>query len=107
MADLIQLDWDGKHYELEVDSIKAREFKSIKQHTGLKAGQFIRALTSLDDLDADVAVALLWLFKTKAGENPTFDDDVAVFKLLGAISSPDVEGDSEDPKASESTPSDG
>ena len=106
MADLVTLDWEGKKYELEVDSITAREFRSIKSHTGLKAGQFIKALSTLDDLDADVAVALLWLFKTRAGENPTFDDDIAVFKLLSAIGSPETE-DEADPKASGSTPTAG
>lgn len=86
MADLISLDWEGKKYELAVESITAREFKAIKTHTGLKAGQFIRALSSLDDLDGDVAVALLWLFRARAGENPAFDDDVPVLQLLAGIS---------------------
>jgi hypothetical protein len=99
MADLVTLDWEGKHYELEVDSITAREFKSIKSHTGMKAGQFINSLSNMADLDADVAVALLWLFKTRAGESPSFEDDIAVFKLLGAIGSPDVPADDEAPKA--------
>lgn len=103
-SDLVTLDWEGKRYELEVETITAREFKQIKTHVGLKAGQFIRALSSLDDLDADVAVALLWLFRTRAGENPSFDDDVAVFKLLAAIGQGDDEADDDAPKAEGSTP---
>lgn len=84
-GDLISLTWDGTRYELDIESITAREFKQIKQHTGLKTGQFVKALMSLDDLDADVAVALLWLFKTRAGEAAGFDEDLPVFKLLAAI----------------------
>lgn len=104
MADLVSLDWEGKRYELEVDSVTAREFKSIKQHTGLKAGQFVRSLTSMDDLDADVAVALLWLFKTRAGEVAGFDDDLQVFKLLAAITPATADDEDADPKASGITP---
>ena len=90
------LDWEGKHYELEIDTITAREFRSIKQHTGLKAGQFIRAFSSLDDLDGDAAIALLWLAKTRAGEAASFEDDVQVLKLLASVGKPDVPEDEVD-----------
>lgn len=102
MASTVALVWDGARYELDVDSITAREFKQIKTHTGLKAGQFVKSLSSLDDMDAEVAVALLWLFKTRAGEAAAFEDDVPVLAMLGALTSVS-EAEDEAPKAEDGT----
>lgn len=106
LVGLVALEWDGKHYELDVESITAREFKSIRAHTGLKAGQFLRSLSSLDDLDADIAVALLWLFRTRAGEAAEFDDDVSVLRFLAALTPVAEDGDEagEPGKAEDATP---
>ena len=103
----VSLDWEDARYELDIDSVTAREFKQIKTHTGLRAGQFAKALTNLDDLDADVAVALLWLFKTRAGEAASFEDDVAVFKLLSSLGSVGDDEGAPDPKAGDGTPTSG
>ena len=109
MSDLFTLDWEGKHYELDVETITAREFKQIKLHTGLKAGPFIQSLNSIADMDADLAVGLLWLMKTRAGEPASFDDDLEVVKLLAALDRNGASGaeDEEVPKAEESEPTPG
>jgi hypothetical protein len=107
MADLIKLDWDGKHYELELQSITGREFKSIKTHLGMKSGPFIQSFMSLDNQDADAVVALLWLCKKRAGEQVDFEQlsDLPVFSIMEGISTPDLDvEDVVDPKGEASTP---
>jgi hypothetical protein len=113
MADVIGADWDGRHYELDIATVTPREFKAIKSALGMKAGQFIRALSDIDDLDADVATALLWLFRKRAGVHQgtiaDFDDDFPMFGLLAAMAKAGADSDSDDsdgdadPKAGSST----
>lgn len=85
MPTLYSLDWDDKHYQVDLDSVTAREFAQIQVNTGLSAGTFIRSLTSLADFDAQVAVGLLWLLKVRAGEDAGFDHDLPVLQFMAAL----------------------
>lgn len=107
-SSVIELDWDGKSYELDVNTITVAEFRTIKIHTEgrVTVGGFLRGLQSLDTMDAEVLGALFWLFKSRAGEPARFDDDLKVFELLAAlnfIKAPVSEPD-QAPKAEGSTP---
>lgn len=110
MADLLALDWEGKHYEIDISSVTPREFKAIKSHTGMKAGAFLKSFIDLEDFDADAGVALLWLCRTRAGEpNVPWDDEFPAFELFGAMSrvgdpDPVVESEGEVPKAGDDSP---
>jgi hypothetical protein len=95
MADFLAIDWEDRHYEVDLTSVTAREFKAIKVHTGLKAGDFIKSFMSIDDMDADAVVALLWLAKSRADGTATFDDDLPIFQLLTAVSRPGVDAEND------------
>ena len=105
MADLISLEWEGKRFDVDLMSVTAREWRQIKQHTGLKQGAFIRSFMSLEDLDADVITSLLWLGKRRAGDvNAVFEDDIPTMQLMQSIQLPTSDGDEGDPKAEDSGP---
>ena len=111
MAEL-KLDWDGKVYRVDLSTVTSREYKTIKAHTGLRVGQFERALyrVNMDGVDAEVLDALLWLFRSRAGEQVDIGaDDYSPSDLLDRLElivDPAPEGPevSADPKGSDGTP---
>lgn len=106
MASVLTLEWQGKKYEVDIDSVTPREFKTIKTKLGLKAGAFINSFSDLDNIDADAIVALLWLGRKRAGENPEFEEDVPFMELLTALApAGEPEEAVEAPKAPSSTES--
>lgn len=107
MADVISLEWEGQRYDVDLMSVTAREWRQIKQHTGLKQGAFIRSFMSLDELDADVITSLLWLGKRRAGNAlAAFEDDIPTMQIMQSIQLPTPDEDAEggDPKAEGSEP---
>jgi hypothetical protein len=78
MADL-QVDWDGRHYTLDLDSITGKEFSEIEKTTGKKPGEFLTSLFQpvADDTGKVTGVempsgssinALSWLFRKRDGQ---------------------------------------
>lgn len=79
---LVRLEWEGKNYSLDIQSVTAREYRIIKQHTGLNQGAFMGALSgNLAALDGDALIALMWLARKRAGEN----NDIADFDDLPVL----------------------
>lgn len=101
MGDLLKLDWDGRTYEVDLESIRVDEFQVIKQHTGMKMGQFVKAFTDIDELDSPAIAALLWVSRKRALGQAEWDTDFAPLELLGKMTKaepPAGEAESEAPK---------
>jgi hypothetical protein len=114
MDAVANLDFDGKRYSLDLDSITTREFREVLRHTELeKPAQFLAACAL--DVTMPVAEALLWLFRKRNGATePIAEMDMPYFGFLEAFrgSNPDDEPDveiaaevGEVPKVVASTPS--
>lgn len=107
MGDILAAEYDDRHYELDVESITPREFKVIKTALGLKAGAFIKSFSSIDEMDADAATALLWLFRKRAGVHQgtvaDFDEDFPMVTFFASMSRPEEPEDPDVPKAGSPT----
>ena len=109
MAEL-RVVWQDKTYTLDLGSITSREYKTIKSYTGLRIGQFERALYNIrvDGLDPEVLDALMWMFKKRAGEDAMIGEDDS-YRPMDFISNltfvaDDDEEAAEVPKVSDGTP---
>ncbi len=107
MAQNLCLDWRGTRYELDIDSITPRIYKPIRTQLGLKWGQFLNAFIDLDNMEAEVAPALMYLFRKQAGEvDVKIDEDIPLAEFLASLSNvgEPVEAD---PKATDGMPTPG
>lgn len=78
----LKLDWNGKHYSLDLESIDADEFDIIEDATGC----------TLTDLMGEgnigrvrVLRSLRWLFFRRAGENIDIEENFEVVPFLQAL----------------------
>lgn len=81
---------DGRSYEVAID-LSIGEARAVKRHTGLSVTQ----LLSLPMSDADVAAALVWVAKRRAGEEITWDD-VDQLDLITLVASIEYDAPAED-----------
>ena len=104
--------WQGRDYSVTIGDVTAAEWRAIKQHTGIKAGEFMAELSNAQGMDGDAVMALLWLGQKHAGDpNPQFCDDLPVFEFIMALADGRQKaeqavgvGDDGAPKASVVTP---
>ena len=86
MSDYFAFTWQGRDYSVNIGEVTAAEWRAVKQHTGIKAGEFLSAIGNAAELDGDAIMALLWLGKKHAGDpNPPFEDDLPIFDFLVAM----------------------
>lgn len=100
-----ELEWQDRTYTADLTTVTPAEWKTVKD----KFRQFpsplalVKSLSSVETLDTDAPVALLWVAKKQAGEpDPRFEVDAPWMQLFEAFQ-PVVEAEdeeSEDPKAS-------
>ena len=95
----------GETFDIDLYSVTAVEWRTVKRHTGMKAGEFMRSL--LGDFDADVIAGLVWIGRSRAHPGAAWDDNLPVLELLNSLEMvEDDDGEDEDPKASDAMPPD-
>lgn len=101
MTNVLEWDWQDKHYSLDLTTVPSSHWKAVKEHTGLTAGQVLQGFTNAAEIDSDVAVALDYLGHRANGEHDArFNDDLPLFGFLAALgSSGDSASEDEAPKA--------
>lgn len=113
MSDLLTLDWDGKHYELNIQRVTSRQWDEVESHTNLTAGEVITALADMTakSISGRLGRALLWLFQIGSDPNAQFDDDLPLFEFIAAFTQAakptdeaGVTEDDETPKAENTLP---
>lgn len=96
---LLEIDWLGKRYSLDPESVTSREFKAIRVHTGLGPLQFLALFSNemaVGVLTPELLDVFYWLFLKRGGhELELGEDDYPLFAFLAVL------GDS--PKAAATT----
>lgn len=84
----VKLTWEDRVYDIDLMSINAAEWRVIKQHTGLRAGGFVKSFQQMDDLDADAIAGLVWIGRTRAnaGVPAPWDDDLPILEIVSRVS---------------------
>jgi hypothetical protein len=106
MANTLSLQWQGKQYDLDLDKVTSRQWDQVEIHTRLvdeETGALIEQGLTAGDVLVFVGVgskrgvsgrmgkALLWLFKSQAGDPAVFEDDMPVLQFYEALATARIE----------------
>lgn len=95
MATQLQLVLGGRTYRMDPASLSEltiKEAREIKHHTGFRIAGWAQAMTSLTEVDPDVFLGVVYLMRTRAGEEFNWSelDDMPILELMGNMSSVEV-----------------